>query len=598
MTDTQPSNFSVVIQRRRLETKSSSLKTEMNGQQTSDNLDAERVCVDGLLQEGFRDSPSTKSVASQSYLPSSNFYLATSVRMESPFAYRLGTNYVPSDEEIERIQLDLVSHREQLARLDARIRELSEQRDKFKAYIDAHKALISHARRLPGDILEAIFLACLPTSRNAVMSTQEAPLLLCRIFSAWRIAALSMPRLWASLHVPVDFVLAKKSRPAAVEQWLQRAAACPISLSVWETWREPTDSDSAISALAKRLVAYSAGWRHIELTNMSVEIAQALAESFELPQCLESFTVVGNVLPLSAVKFLDGPSLRSVSLQSEGDLRVVLTLSVAWHQLTHLSLKSFNGREDALSLGDTIVLLGRCSRLVSFCVTLGNTQLPLESSCAALPFLVSLRVDGYWHLPSASLKYILDCVAMPQLRLLHAPTVDTEHEGGVFPLLSMVGKMPFLGDLTFNLASLTPQSLLETLQGFPTITHLSANTQVVTWGTQPPSCGTTTLLEVLTDTSICPQMHGLNIANSSDLSKTTLDAFLQARVKMESAGRLRRLIITFQRADPWSPFNIPDLSLTETQAYLAQGLDISLIPIGDPGISIPGPRTGLPPDKL
>ncbi|KAK7001316.1 hypothetical protein R3P38DRAFT_3048482 [Favolaschia claudopus] len=404
-----------------------------------------------------------------------------------------------------------------------------------------------------------------------------------------------MPRLWVSLHVPVDFVLAKNSRPVAVEQWLQRAAACPISLSVWETWRERTDLDSAISALAKRLVAYSAGWRHIELTNMSVEIAQALAESVELPQCLESFTVVGNVLPLSAVKFLDGPSLRSVSLQSEGNLRVVLTLPVAWHQLTHLSLKSFNGREDALSLDDTIVLLGRCSRLVSFCVTLGNTQLPLESSCAVLPFLVSLRVDGYWHLPSASLKYMLDRVAMPQLRLLHAPTVNSEHEG--FSLLSMVGKLLFLEDLTLSLASLTPQSLLETLQGFPTITRLSVIAQVSTWGPQDPSCGTSRLLEVLTETSICPQMHRLEIHNSIDLSKTMLDAFLQARVKMESAGRLRRLIITFQRADPWTHFNIPDLSLTETQAYLAQGLEISLIPMGNPGLSLPGSRTGLPPDN-
>ncbi|KAK7001324.1 hypothetical protein R3P38DRAFT_1791476 [Favolaschia claudopus] len=517
--------------------------------------------------------------------------------MHSPFADRFDTNYVPTDEEISQIQVDLVSHRDQLAKLDARIRELSEQRDKVKAYINAHKALISHPRRLPGDILEAIFLACLPTSRNAVMSAQEAPLLLCRICSAWRTAALSMPRLWASLHVSVDFVLAESSRLAAVDQWLRRAAACPISLSVWDTWRL-TDLNVTTSALGTCLAAYSAGWRHIELTNLSFGIAQGLTELSEVPRRLESFKLVGNISLVSTVNLLDGPSLRSVSLQSEGNLRVVLKLSVAWQQLTHLTLKCFDSREDAFSVGDTIIMLGRCSQLVSFCVYLGNTQPPPESLSAALPFLNTLRVDGFSYLPVEFLTHILDRVSMPQLRHLHTPSVfGSQHEDGVFPLLSMAGKLPFLEDLTLNLASLTPQSLLETLQAFPTITHLSVAARVSSWGPQHPSCGTIRLLEVLTDTSICPQMHVLEIINSIDLSKTTLDAFLQARVKMQCAGRLRRLSITSQPADSWNHPNIPDLSLTDIQSYLAQGLDISLVLSGNPALSLPGPRTGLAPDN-
>ncbi|KAJ7830516.1 hypothetical protein B0H14DRAFT_2201338, partial [Mycena olivaceomarginata] len=123
--------------------------------------------------------------------------------MESPFSHRFNTNYIPSDDEEERIQFirgDLVSHAQELARIDERIRELAAQREPIKAYIDSHKALISHPRRLPPDIVREIFVACLPTDRNAVMSAQEAPLLLCRICSAWRTIALSTPRLWASLH--------------------------------------------------------------------------------------------------------------------------------------------------------------------------------------------------------------------------------------------------------------------------------------------------------------------------------------------------------------------------------------------------------------
>ncbi|KAJ7823981.1 hypothetical protein B0H14DRAFT_2369873 [Mycena olivaceomarginata] len=115
--------------------------------------------------------------------------------MESRFSHRFNTNYVPSGEEIKIIQMNLVSHTQELARIDERIRELSAQRDQIQTHIDSHKALISHPRRLLVDILREIFVACLPVNRNAVMSAQEAPLLLGRICSAWRTIALSTPRL-------------------------------------------------------------------------------------------------------------------------------------------------------------------------------------------------------------------------------------------------------------------------------------------------------------------------------------------------------------------------------------------------------------------
>ncbi|KAJ6539650.1 hypothetical protein B0H19DRAFT_885110, partial [Mycena capillaripes] len=71
------------------------------------------------------------------------------ISMESPFTDRLDTNYIPSDEEIDCIQMDLVSHAQELARIDERIRELSAQRDQIQAYIDSHTALLSYPRRLP-----------------------------------------------------------------------------------------------------------------------------------------------------------------------------------------------------------------------------------------------------------------------------------------------------------------------------------------------------------------------------------------------------------------------------------------------------------------
>ncbi|KAJ6616648.1 hypothetical protein B0H10DRAFT_1632687, partial [Mycena sp. CBHHK59/15] len=75
------------------------------------------------------------------------------------------------------------------------ILDLSKQVPKIQTYIDAHQASISPASRLPYDIVGEIFVACLPTDRNPVMSATEAPVILCRICSAWRAIALSTPRL-------------------------------------------------------------------------------------------------------------------------------------------------------------------------------------------------------------------------------------------------------------------------------------------------------------------------------------------------------------------------------------------------------------------
>ncbi|KAF8177075.1 hypothetical protein K438DRAFT_1522243, partial [Mycena galopus ATCC 62051] len=54
---------------------------------------------------------------------------------------------------------------------------------------------------LPPDIIQEIFIACLPTHRNCAVSATEAPALLGRIRGAWRAISLSTPQLWARLRV-------------------------------------------------------------------------------------------------------------------------------------------------------------------------------------------------------------------------------------------------------------------------------------------------------------------------------------------------------------------------------------------------------------
>ncbi|KAJ6594630.1 hypothetical protein B0H19DRAFT_921280, partial [Mycena capillaripes] len=123
--------------------------------------------------------------------------------MDSPFAPRLGTNYSPDDEEVLKIKTFLIEPRlrlkclaNEIAELQKTIDKLSAERDGLGAFVEAHQALISPVRRLPLDIIQEIFVACIPTHRNCVMSASEAPVLLGRICSSWRAISLSTPRLW------------------------------------------------------------------------------------------------------------------------------------------------------------------------------------------------------------------------------------------------------------------------------------------------------------------------------------------------------------------------------------------------------------------
>ncbi|KAJ7635243.1 hypothetical protein FB45DRAFT_713527, partial [Roridomyces roridus] len=150
----------------------------------------------------------------------------------SPFSQHLKTNYAPSEHEIKWIHSHLVPHTEEIARLDALIQDLTAQRQKAQDYIDAHKVLLSPVRRLPPDVMQEIFLACLPAQHNAVLSGREAPQILTTICRGWRNLALSTVALWASLHLPLEFIFDTGEAPEYVKEWIDRSGKVPLSLSI------------------------------------------------------------------------------------------------------------------------------------------------------------------------------------------------------------------------------------------------------------------------------------------------------------------------------------------------------------------------------
>ncbi|KAF7371131.1 hypothetical protein MSAN_00748400 [Mycena sanguinolenta] len=490
---------------------------------------------------------------------------------------RFYTNYIPSDEEIKEIQLDIASRSEELARLDARIRELSTERDEIQAYIDSQKALISHPRRLPADIVRDVFIACLPTRRNAVMSAQEAPLLLCRICSAWRTIALSTPRLWASMHVPFHFILAKEPRTLAVAQWLQRSAACPISFSVYEGWADPIEGVSRSAgrdAVIRSLCAVSDRWRHVEFDGMVSEVPHELSD-ITSASLLDSFKFSGWTSILDRLTFYQVPSLRTVTLHLEGAEPVtefLLRIPMIWDRLQHLTISCATG----IPATNLIVLLGRCPQLISIRVSpILDSDVDPMISTSFLPFLDTFDTSSSsFNMAPRSLSYIVAYTSMPRLRrfsLRVATCQDEPHDS--FSLATLGQKSRFIEDITICLPYFTKHSLPETLRSLPSLTKLLVF-DGYTWeenGFQ--SCTFSQLLDILSDTATCPMLQELVIRNwDSPNSKSGLNAFITKR--MESPHPLQRLEIS---GTPWASEVLDLIPETEIKFCLSRGLAISLL---------------------
>ncbi|KAF7357905.1 hypothetical protein MVEN_00836800 [Mycena venus] len=237
--------------------------------------------------------------------------------------------------------------------------KLSEERDALSAYVEAHEALVSPIRRLPLDILEEIFMACLP-DRNCVMSAQEAPVILGRICSSWRTISLSTPRLWSRLHIvePMGYISLNTSqrlqRLEVAKSWLRRSGDCPLSISLEgnpDAYIPPPSGTIVTSAeqdlFLDGLVQFASRWRNIRLvapqlalaplsrlTEQDVPLLEQLDIVCSTPEDPQHTSDAGWSLAQSGV--FHGPSLSTFSIS--GNTSKASELPLRWNQLTTLSL--------------------------------------------------------------------------------------------------------------------------------------------------------------------------------------------------------------------------------------------------------------------
>ncbi|KAJ6573521.1 hypothetical protein DFH09DRAFT_1152034 [Mycena vulgaris] len=479
--------------------------------------------------------------------------------MSSPFTSKLGTNYCPSDEEAIAIQTLLVEPTLRLQRLDddiADLREalekLADERERLCAYVDAHKALISPVRRLPLDIIHEIFIACIPTHRNCVMSAVEAPVLLGRICSSWRTISLSTPRLWSKLHVveptPPHFAVSTlfeeklAQRLDTTKMWLGRSGQCPLSISV-----NATASDTGFAAqIIQALLPFKSRWEHIILTAES-SVFTALSHLTEVDVPMLKAIHMTEIDDHTSFRWDSLQFLRSCSISStyiSGGNFTPLELPLRWNGLRDLSIE-IRWYRDGIALTRDMIL-----QVFSRCPDLRTCQLQLDGEAEnhsglaepilELPFLHTLALECFGNLSNTVLP-LFNRLSFPQLRSLTLRGIGYD-DHTLSPFFAAAPRIESL-DLTAELFSKT--SLADLIRGIPhTIREIKINA-VRAYSQDPSSVLDDEIFELLMPSPefpapCCAGLNVLEISKGCYFSDDTLLRFIESRT-------LKRLIVHFAR---------------------------------------------------
>ncbi|KAJ7472621.1 hypothetical protein FB451DRAFT_1089498 [Mycena latifolia] len=454
---------------------------------------------------------------------------------DTPFKDLLHTNAVPSDTECQRIHELLTGPRKEvdkitseIERLQTLINELAGKRANLIEFIDAHLALVSPARRLPEDVVAEIFAAALPSDRNAVMSGDESPLLLCHICRAWRRLALATPRLWATLHIVAPGTPSELLEiDECINAWLSRSGSLPLSISIVRC--QTTAFEFDISKLVKTLMRFSNRWNHLHLLLASHSSFEPLATlSADDVPLLQSVIIDGfsQWLPHADIdsdimSFMSTNILR-LSLRSVHSL----DFPVRWDQLRHLAIGNHPEpytRLQAASAVEVLAILRQCPDLETCTVSIDGARDADQPLC---------RMEKLWQLCVTGLGSSLEffrALVLPNLRSLeyYAPIDHDEVPLSLTPILTSTNHIERL-----SLSASVPSSAFaEILRLIPGLQELTVQSEPIA---TPPDFDDD-LVAVLTPSTsdprktLCPHLRVLNLLDFFNPTDQRLLELIRAR---------------------------------------------------------------------
>lgn len=437
------------------------------------------------------------------------------VQPPSKFLDKLNTNYIPNVEERQEISEYVLTVNQELSQLNVKIIEMRSAliqvvrtRDRLQAAANQHQALVSPLRRLPPELLQVIFVHCLPLHRNAVMHSSEAPVLLGRVCSEWRRISLSTPEAWSSLHiVPPNVNFSNltsttarfKRKRELIEMWLGRSGACPLNISfVWFA-SDSEDEIKLCASLLEALVPTCGRWRMLDFQVPLKMFKPFIGLTVKDVPFLEGLSLMDNRTPLgidvvdkwpeSLVFAESATNLKNFTLTFfSGGLRLP---SIPWYHLTTLYLESnisffFQDSREMLSTFAQCAHLQSCTLKfplshTAFIPAFEKLNLPIT-----LPQLQVLCLDGDQHLQNTfHMSNTLINLCAPKLRKLEIFGRSGRSEENIAPeplvaikMLLERSKCP-LEKLTVESMSLLPDEFICCLKLAPTLVELAVHNWAV-----------------------------------------------------------------------------------------------------------------------
>ena len=437
--------------------------------------------------------------------------------LKPEFRAFLRNNDIPSESTILEVTESLKSPLNELQKFDIEIQRLCDlleamkiKRQSIQKIIEDHNIILSPVRRLPPDVLHNIFFHCLPTHRNPIMKSSESPVLLTRICSSWKAIALSSPRIWSKIHIPLPgdpsfssgygtiaeknglssrrqrFTRLLQLRCDAVREWLSRSGICPLSLSItypshYSAVHDLKDDDLPHEMFGI-LIAFAERWSDVDLS-MPKEIYNQLQSNMN-PTTFSSLKSLklnlyrkfhDSSVDFSPIQLLAAPGLCSITINSiQTTLRMTGNLvQPIWNQLTHITFAS--------SIADTYlsVLLRQCPNLVFGHFRVSPSHWPdepmVDQDDILLPCLKSLVVnDSGVH---ETMSMIFNAIKAPALtRLSYQWTLDRGPDDDLpfpfpMPVIPLLSNSTLISDLLLD-GDLPPQDVQECLQRGEQVTHL------------------------------------------------------------------------------------------------------------------------------
>ncbi|KAH6895026.1 hypothetical protein BKA70DRAFT_1570581 [Coprinopsis sp. MPI-PUGE-AT-0042] len=534
---------------------------------------------------------------------------------KTPFQSKLGTNYVPSDIEITTINNVLLKVDGMVAQLEMQIEALKAKHAAVSSFAASHRALLSPIRRVPADILTTIFLLCKESYEKCAMTPDEPPLLFTRVCHQWRELVINTPTLWADFHInipscPTSFTAnASLSRDANEQEeelldvensdeadavmeladgrwqsrmqgraellklWLERGSECPLSVSI-------AFDPNGLSALGVQVLAdllslickHASRWVHMDLSSYHLIPSELLPVAASQATQLRSLSLGWNIHAIPPDSFINGPSLRRLSLpHPEGKSYFDDLVTVHWGNLTELSIfghPSLQGTEPTILLA----ILKKCPALV---------QCELNLAKGTWEFA---HLTVYSSEEDSTTSAFFDALDVPSLHSLTLikPSPSFENIPGEPPLFRWLKRW---GNNLRNLEigccrRLSAAQLIQALELTPNVEDLTVNLAAINTDDPPPEPldteeepgpGLLFKNSFLKDIEVgagerpqplCPKLRSLRLFTySSDIAAKAVVRVVRSR-QQDTAGatQLQHVIIRFQMfpygfqtGEEWSP---------------------------------------------